>query len=109
MDSTNKKTKIVATLGPASADPKIISDLISAGVNVFRLNFSHGDHETHRKSVDLIRKVSGDMGRIVGILADLQGPKIRCGRTPDDQMIELQEGNEVTLISGAEMCSETRI
>ncbi|VAW43701.1 Pyruvate kinase, partial [hydrothermal vent metagenome] len=74
-----RKTKIVATLGPASQAPKQIESLIKAGVNVFRLNFSHGTAEDHQQNVTNIRSVADKLGVIVGILQDLQGPKIRVG------------------------------
>ncbi|MDZ7799207.1 MAG: pyruvate kinase [Trueperaceae bacterium] len=74
-----RRTKIVATLGPATHGPKAIGDLIAAGVDVFRLNFSHGDRETHEASVFAIREAAKEAGRAIGILQDLQGPKIRVG------------------------------
>ena len=75
-----RRTKIVATLGPGSSSPEVIEDMIRAGVDVFRLNFSHGTHEEQHYRNDLIRTCSEKAGRIVGVLADLQGPKIRTGR-----------------------------
>ena len=72
-----RRTKIVATLGPASSDGKMIVKLMEAGVNVFRLNFSHGTKEVHKKNIDLIRKEAKRLGHPVGVLQDLQGPKIR--------------------------------
>jgi pyruvate kinase len=75
-----RRTKIVATLGPGSSAPEVIEDMIRAGVDVFRLNFSHGTHGEQRHRNDLIRTCSEKAGRIVGVLADLQGPKIRTGR-----------------------------
>ncbi|GAB5415669.1 MAG: pyruvate kinase [Congregibacter sp.] len=75
----NRRTKIVATVGPASDDPKTLAQLIDAGVNVFRLNFSHGALEGHQKVAAEIRKQAATQNRHVGILADLQGPKIRIG------------------------------
>lgn len=75
-----RKTKIVATLGPASQAPEQIKALIQSGVNVFRLNFSHGAHDDHRRMVATIRKLSEQLQTHVGILQDLQGPKIRVGR-----------------------------
>jgi pyruvate kinase len=74
------KTKIVATLGPASSSPKVIKQLIISGVNVFRLNFSHGSHEDHKINYDNIRNIAKKLGKIIGILLDLQGPKIRVGK-----------------------------
>ena len=75
-----RRTKIVATLGPGSSSSEVIEDMIRAGVDVFRLNFSHGTHEEQRHRNNLIRVCSEKAGRIVGVLADLQGPKIRTGR-----------------------------
>ena len=75
-----RRTKIVATLGPGSGSPEIIEEMIRAGVDVFRLNFSHGTHEEQGHRAALIRACSEKVGRIVGVLADLQGPKIRTGR-----------------------------
>ena len=86
-----RKTKIVATLGPASQSPAQIEALIRAGVNVFRLNFSHGTPADHQRHVDNIRTVAAQLGVLVGILQDLQGPKIRVG-TFTDGPVELQEG-----------------
>jgi pyruvate kinase len=74
-----RATKIVATLGPASGTPEIIAGLFRAGVDVFRLNFSHGAHEDHRARVEMLRAIERDTGRPIGILMDLQGPKLRVG------------------------------
>ena len=74
-----RRTKIVATLGPATQEPGIIKQLIEAGVNVFRLNMSHGDHEFHRACHGHIRRIADELRRPVGILVDLCGPKIRTG------------------------------
>ncbi|WP_223787134.1 pyruvate kinase [Marinicella meishanensis] len=91
-----RKTKIVATLGPASQSPAQIEALIRAGVNVFRLNFSHGTAADHQRHVDNIRTVAAELGVLVGILQDLQGPKIRVG-TFADGPIDLQEGEAFLL------------
>lgn len=90
-------TKIVATLGPASTDPARIADLIDAGVDIFRLNFSHGDHTTHRTTVNTIRARAA--GQPVGILQDLQGPRIRTGRL-ENKTILLAAGQEIILRTG---------
>ncbi len=82
-----RRTKVVATLGPASSDADTISRLITAGVNVFRLNFSHGSQETHRTNVGLIREGAARLGRAVGILQDLQGPKIRIATFADGEVV----------------------
>ncbi|MCY3767771.1 MAG: pyruvate kinase [Gammaproteobacteria bacterium] len=76
----NRKAKIVATLGPASSTAGVIEELFHSGVDVFRLNFSHGSHEDHRERVDIIRRIEQETGRPIGILMDIQGPKLRLGR-----------------------------
>lgn len=91
-----RKTKIVATLGPASQNPELIASLIKAGVNVFRLNFSHGTAADHQRNVENIRSVSKKLGKLVGILQDLQGPKIRVGKFQNDK-IELSKGQAFAL------------
>ena len=74
-----KKTKIIATIGPASESEKILRQLIDAGMNVARLNFSHGTHEEHKKRIDTIRQLAKKLHKPIGIIQDLQGPKIRLG------------------------------
>jgi len=75
-----RRTKIVATLGPASESPEMLEKMIAAGVNVVRLNFSHGTPEDHQMRADNVRAAAKKLGVVVGILADMQGPKIRCGK-----------------------------
>ena len=75
----NKRTKIVATVGPASESEEMLVALAQAGVNVFRLNFSHGTHEDHKLRIEKIRKINTEYGFNCAILQDLQGPKIRVG------------------------------
>jgi pyruvate kinase len=82
-----RRTKIVATLGPASSSPEVIRRLITAGTDVARLNFSHGTHEEHARSIADIRAISGELDTPVTILQDLQGPKIRVGELPGGEMI----------------------
>ena len=77
---TLRKTKIVATLGPSSTSEEMLARLITAGVNVVRLNFSHGNAEEHIKRAEIVRNIAVKLGRPVGVLCDLQGPKIRIGR-----------------------------
>src|SRR5579871_2991900 len=91
-----RRTKIVATVGPASRDPAVLEALLRAGVNVFRLNLSHGDHDSHRANFANILAVSAALGEPVAVLADLCGPKIRVGRFAGGS-IELQEGQNVTV------------
>ncbi|RIK30361.1 MAG: pyruvate kinase [Anaerolineae bacterium] len=90
-----RNVKIVATVGPASQSEDVLEQLIRAGVNVARLNFSHGTHEQHAESVALIRKVSERLGVPVGILQDLQGPKIRVGEL--GSVMQLAENEQVFL------------
>jgi pyruvate kinase len=87
-----RSAKIVATLGPASSSPEVIGALFQAGVDVFRLNFSHGSHGDHKARYDTIRALEKSVGRPIGILADLQGPKLRVGTFA---------GGRVTLAGGA--------
>ena len=82
-----RSTKIVATLGPASGTPEVIGALFDAGVDVFRLNFSHGTHEEHRVRYDIIRAIEQDRKRPIGILVDLQGPKLRVGTFADGKVM----------------------
>ena len=83
-----KKTKIVATLGPASSDRDTIKQMIVAGVNVFRINFSHADFDAAKQRIQLIRDLNKELGFNVGILADLQGPKLRVGKMKDGVIVE---------------------
>ena len=91
----NRKAKIVATIGPASQDDATLEKLIRAGVNVARLNFSHGTHEEHAARIAAIRAISRKLNISVGILQDLQGPKIRVGDLPAP--LQLTEGQVVNL------------
>jgi len=83
-----KKTKIVATLGPASSDRDTIKEMMIAGVNVFRINFSHADFDAAKQRIELIRNLNKELGFNVGILADLQGPKLRVGKMKDGVVVE---------------------
>ena len=80
MESVTRRTKIVCTLGPAVASKEGVLELVEAGMDVARMNFSHGDHADHKQNYDWVREATDETGRAVGILADLQGPKIRLGR-----------------------------
>ncbi len=91
-----RRTKIVATLGPASSTPEVLARLFHAGADVFRLNFSHGTHEDHAARVAMIRELEGTAGRPIGILADVQGPKLRVGRFQGGR-VHLQTGQAFQL------------
>ena len=91
-----RKTKIVCTLGPATESAEGIASLLEAGMNVVRLNFSHGDREDHRQKIHRIREVSKSLGREVGILQDLGGPKIRLGELPEEG-VTLEAGSTIAL------------
>src|SRR5688572_6548210 len=90
-----KRTKIVATLGPATDSYEMVYKLINAGVNVIRMNFSHGNHEEHKRRIPWVRKASRELGKPVAIIQDLQGPKIRLGDF--DGVITVQSGQELRL------------
>jgi pyruvate kinase len=90
------KTKILATIGPASNSYETIKSLAEAGANVFRLNFSHGSHEVHKEVIQIIRKVNEELGTHLGILQDLQGPKIRVGEVENDG-VEIKPGSPITI------------
>lgn len=92
----SRNAKIIATLGPSSSSPAMIRSLFDAGVDMFRLNFSHGSHEDHRKRFDAIRAIERDVDRPIGIMMDLQGPKLRVG-TFSDGPIELHSGDRFRL------------
>ena len=83
-----KKTKIVATLGPSSSDRETIKDMMVAGVNIFRINFSHADFEAAKQRIKFIRELNKELGFNVGVLADLQGPKLRVGKMKDGVVVE---------------------
>ena len=89
------KTKIVCTLGPASATPDTIRQLMEAGLNVARINFSHGTHEQHAATIQMVREVAKSLQRPVAILGDLQGPRIRIGDL--NAPVTLADGTDVTL------------
>lgn len=91
---TSNNTKIVATMGPASWHKDVMKDMIKAGVNVFRVNFSHGDHETHRRTIRLVKELNEEFNCKTAVLADLQGPKLRIGDVEEGAVIN--EGDTLT-------------
>ena len=91
------RTKVVATVGPASNSPQRLAELIRAGVDVFRLNCAHSSHKGLVRTIRALRRVARDRGTAVGILADLQGPKIRVGKLKDAEPIYLKRGATVII------------
>jgi pyruvate kinase len=90
------RTKIVATIGPASSNPETMRKLLRAGMNIARINFSHGDHEAHTRTIQSLREVAAAEGKVLGILGDLQGPKLRLGHVKAGGL-QLDLGDEVVL------------
>ena len=103
-----RKTKILATLGPASAEPEIISRMVEAGADVFRLNMRHGSHDEHRRLFRIIRELEAASGRPLGVLADLQGPKLRVGTFAEGR-IDLCAGKRLRLDLDAAPGDEGRV
>ena len=93
-----KKTKIVATLGPATSKKKVLRDMINAGVDVFRINFSHADYEDVTEKVKIIRELNDELGANISILGDLQGPKLRVGVMAGEVVVV--PGDEITFVTG---------
>src|SRR3954447_24117918 len=93
-----RRTKIIATVGPASWQPRVLEQLVGAGADVFRLNFSHAGAERHAETIGAIRAAAGRVGREVAILGDLPGPKLRIGELRGD-VAELETGMHVKLTS----------
>ena len=103
-----RSTKIVATLGPASSDPEVLERMVRAGVDVVRLNFSHGSAADHEARAALIKEMARRTGRTVAIMCDLQGPKIRIGKFRDGQ-ITLARGQKFVLDAACPLGDETRV
>jgi pyruvate kinase len=104
-----RHTKIIATIGPATSGAQEIAALVAAGVDVFRLNFSHGTHETHAESIRRIRDASAQAGRCVAIMQDLSGPKMRTGPLAGDAPLQLRDGDALVLSAGNEPARPGRI
>ena len=100
-----RRTKIVATIGPASRDPEVLVEMVRAGLDVARLNFSHGTHEQHAETAEIVRSAAGRAGRPVAILQDLPGPKLRIGKLRDG-VAELKPGDVVTFTCGTDTDAE---
>jgi len=100
-----RRTKIVATLGPSSSSPEMIRRMIIAGMDVARLNFSHGSHDAHAQTISALRTISAELQTPVTIMQDLQGPKVRVGNLPEGEML-LREGQKVAIVPEAEFRGE---
>ncbi|MFN5902274.1 MAG: pyruvate kinase, partial [Novosphingobium sp.] len=107
-DPRGRKIKILATLGPASRSPDMIEKLLRAGADAFRVNMSHGDHETHAQTIAAIRAVEKEVGRPVAILCDLQGPKLRVGQFKGGKAV-IRHSGHFTLDRNPELGDENRV
>ncbi len=103
-----RKVKILATLGPASREPEMIGKLLRAGADAFRVNMSHGDHETHAATIAAVRAAEKEFGKPIAVLCDLQGPKLRVGTFKDGRAV-IRHGGHFTLDRNPEPGDETRV
>ena len=103
------RTKIVATLGPATRDETVLRGLFLAGVNVVRLNFSHGTHAEHAAQLAAVRRIADELHLFIAVMLDLQGPKIRIGALADGKPVTLVPGATVTIVPGAFVGTATRL
>ncbi len=94
-----RKTKIVCSLGPASSSDSVVRELILAGMNVARLNFSHGDQKSHLASIDQVRRISAELGTPVALLLDTKGPEIRTGMVENDGTVTINKGDDVVIVT----------
>src|SRR5450759_4651279 len=102
-----RRTKIVATIGPASREPQTLLEMVRAGMDVARLNYSHGTLSEHEETVRRVRDAAGRAGRPVAILQDLPGPKLRIGPLRED-LVELKPGDVVTFSCGSDSIGDAR-
>src|SRR5438067_1904257 len=96
--TTPRRTKIVATIGPATSSPERVGALIDAGMDAARLNLSHGTHDDHSRTAELVRAAADRSGRPVAIIGDLQGPKLRVGGL--ESTMHLEQGTQITVVCG---------
>ncbi len=101
-----RKTKIICTIGPASENPEILSQIIEAGMNVSRHNFSHGDHEEHAARINLVKELAKNHNKEIAVMLDTKGPEIRTGKF-DPKKVELQEGAKFTVHAGGDVVGNT--
>src|SRR6476660_7154745 len=104
-----RQTKIIATVGPASDSDDMLDALIAAGVNIVRLNFSHGTHETHGATFGRVRAAAARARREVAILQDLGGPKIRTGLLEDHRPVRLEAGDDLLIVTGSDIGRPGRV
>lgn len=104
-----RKTKIVATIGPATGNPEMIARLLEAGMDIARLNFSHGTHDYHAQTIDILRSVAEKMGHPLAILQDLQGPKIRTGKLVDGKPVLLKSGQKFFITTKRQQGTAQRV
>lgn len=108
MEFTQKRSKIVATVGPASRNKEMLTQLVKAGANVFRMNFSHGTHADHKEVIDMLNQVNEELGTHVCLLQDLQGPKIRCGLVENDG-VEITPGEPLIITTEEVLGNSERV
>lgn len=103
-----RKTKIICTIGPAVSEPQMLRRLADAGMDMARLNFSHGNHAEFEKTISVLREIEEEKGRPIGIMADIQGPKIRVGKLPKGQ-ISIETGGKIRIVSAEKTSKEDEI
>ncbi len=109
MPMNARHSKIVCTLGPATSSPRMIRRLIQAGMDVARLNFSHGTHETHAQTIAMVHAAAAELGKTVGLLADLQGPKIRTGALASGGTVDVRSGQQFIITTAKILGDSTRV
>jgi pyruvate kinase len=107
--ANSRRVKIVCTIGPASRPPAVLRRLIATGLDVARLNFSHGTHAEHGQIIKAVNRAAVQSGKEVAILADLSGPKLRTGIMPGNQEVVLKAGAEFDIVSGPAEGSAVRV
>ena len=105
----SRHSKIVCTIGPATRSPRMIRKLLKAGMDVVRLNFSHGTHEEHAQSIAMLREAAMEMKKPIAILADLQGPKIRTGALAGGGSVMLRAGQRFVITTAKVLGDTTRV
>ena len=102
---SNRKTKIVCTIGPATDKPEILKDMMLSGMNVARFNFSHGDYATHKQRFELIVKLREELGLPIATMLDTKGPEVRLRKFVDDKPVEIHDGDTYTLTTNDVPCT----